>query len=138
MTGPTSDLDEIELRYLGDKQKREVNFLVVKNHKPWFLLEVKRSDTSLSPSFAHFQAQIQAAHAFQLVVSLACQPADCFRVHRPVVVPAWTFPEPTALSTQAAARRTEKSHRLMAHGDRRRPPGRTTCLRPRISFALLF
>jgi hypothetical protein len=30
-------------------------------------------------------------HAFQLVVSLAYQPADCFRVHRPVVVPTRTF-----------------------------------------------
>jgi predicted AAA+ superfamily ATPase len=82
---------EFGLRYLRDKQKREVDFLVVKNHKPWFLLEVKMSDTSLSPSLAHFQAQTQAAHAFQLVVSLAYQPADCFRVHRPVVVPARTF-----------------------------------------------
>lgn len=62
---------EFELRYLRDKQKREVDFLVVKNHKPWFLLEGKMSDTSLSPSLAHFQAQTQAAHAFQLVVSLA-------------------------------------------------------------------
>jgi uncharacterized protein len=41
---------EFEWRYLRDKQKRQVDFLVVKNHKPWFLLEVKTSDTSLSPS----------------------------------------------------------------------------------------
>jgi hypothetical protein len=49
------------------------------------------SDTSPSPSLAHFQAQTQAAHAFQLVVSLACQPLDCFRAHQPVAVPARTF-----------------------------------------------
>lgn len=48
---------EFELRYLRDKQKREVDFLVVKNHKPWFLLEVKMSDTGLSPLLAHLQAQ---------------------------------------------------------------------------------
>jgi len=82
---------EFELRYVRDKQKREEDFLLVKNHKPWFLVEVKMSDTSLSPTLAHFQAQTQAAHAFQLMVSLASQPADCFRVHRPVVVPARTF-----------------------------------------------
>jgi len=82
---------EFELRYLRDKQKREVDFLVVKNHKPGFLLAMKMSDTSLSPALAPFQAQTRAAHAFQLVVSLAYQPADCFRVHRPVVVPAGTF-----------------------------------------------
>jgi uncharacterized protein len=82
---------DFELRYLRDKRKREVDFLVVKDHKPWFLVEVKLSETSLSPSLAHFQSQTKAAHAFQLVVNLEYQPADCFRVHRPVVVPARTF-----------------------------------------------
>lgn len=82
---------DFELRYLRDKQKREVDFVVVKDRRPWFLVEVKLSETSLSPSLAHFQAQTKAAHAFQLVTSLAYQPTDCFRVHRPVVVPARTF-----------------------------------------------
>jgi uncharacterized protein len=82
---------DFELRYLRDKQKREVDFLVVKDRKPWFLVEVKLSETNLSPSLAHFQTQTKAAHAFQLVMSLAYQPADCFRVHRPVVVPAKTL-----------------------------------------------
>ena len=40
------------------------DFLVLKNHKPRFLLEVKMSDTSLSPALDHFQAQTQAAHAY--------------------------------------------------------------------------
>ncbi len=82
---------EFELRYLRDKQKREVDFLVVKDRKPWFLLEVKVSETNLSPALAHFQAQTKAAHAFQLVFNLAYQQADSFRIHRPVVVPARTF-----------------------------------------------
>ena len=79
---------EFELRYLSDKQKREVDFLVVKDRKPWFLVEVK---LSLSPSLIHFQAQTKATHAFQVVLSLPYEPADCFRVHRPVVFPARTF-----------------------------------------------
>jgi len=82
---------DFQLRYLRDKLKREVDFLVVKNRKPWFLVEVQLSETSLSPSLAHFQAQTKAAHAFQLVVNLAYQPSDCFRVHRPIVVPGRTF-----------------------------------------------
>ncbi|MBV9625123.1 MAG: ATP-binding protein [Acidobacteria bacterium] len=80
-----------ELRYLRDKQKREVDFLVVKDRKPWFMVEVKLKETSLSPSLAHFQAQTKATHAFQVVVSLPYEPADCFHVNRPVVVPAKTF-----------------------------------------------
>lgn len=82
---------EFELRYLRDKQKREVDFLVVKDRKPWFLVEVKVSETSLSPALAHFQAQTKAAHAFQIVFNLAHQQADSFRIHRPVVAPARTF-----------------------------------------------
>ena len=82
---------DFELRYLRDKQKREVDFLVVRDRKPWFLVEVKLSETSLSPSLAYFQGPTKAAHAFQVVTSLTYQPADCFRVHRPVVVPAKTF-----------------------------------------------
>jgi len=68
--------------------KREVDFLVVRDRKPWFLIEVKLSETSLAPSLAYFQGQTKAAHAFQVVMSLAYQPADCFAIHRPVVVPA--------------------------------------------------
>src|SRR5215472_4267070 len=49
-----------ELRYLRDKQKREVDFLVLKDRKPWFMVEVKLNETSLSPSLAHFQTQIKA------------------------------------------------------------------------------
>jgi len=80
-----------ELRYLRDKQKREVDFLVVKDRKPWFPVEVKQSDTGLSSALAHFQAQTKATHAFQVVLSLKFEDADCFRLHRPVVVPARTF-----------------------------------------------
>ena len=82
---------DFELRYLRDKQKREVDFLVVRDRKPWFLVEVKLSEASLSPSLAYFQGQTKAAHAFQVVMSLAYEPADCFKVQRPVVVPAKTF-----------------------------------------------
>jgi uncharacterized protein len=82
---------DFELRYLRDKQRREVDFLVVRDRKPWFLVEVKLSEASLSPSLAYFQGQTKAAHAFQVVISLAYQPADCFKAQRPVVVPAKTF-----------------------------------------------
>jgi hypothetical protein len=82
---------DFELRYLRDKQKREVDFLVVRDRKPWFLVEVKLSDTALSPPLAHFQAQTKAPHAFQVVMNLPYEPADCFKVRQPVVVPAKTF-----------------------------------------------
>lgn len=84
-------LGDFELRYLRDKQKREVDFLVVRDRKPWFLVEAKLSETALSSSLAHFQAQANASHAFQVVINLPYEPVDCFRVHQPVAVPARTF-----------------------------------------------
>jgi predicted AAA+ superfamily ATPase len=82
---------DFELRYLRDKMKREVDLLVVKDRKPWFLVEVKLGDTALSPSLAHFQKQIGAPHAFQAVIHLPYEPADCFTTNRPTVVPAKTL-----------------------------------------------
>lgn len=82
---------DFELRYVRDKQKREVDFLIVRDRKPWFLVEAKLADTHRSPSLAYFQGQTNAPHAFQVVVNLPYEPADCFKVHRPVVVPARTF-----------------------------------------------
>ena len=82
---------DFELRYLRDKQKREVDFLVVRDRKPWFLAEVKLSDRNLSPSLLRFQGQTKAAHAFQVVMNLPYEPADGFVTSRPVVIPARTF-----------------------------------------------
>jgi len=84
-------LGDFELRYLRDKQKREVDFVVVKDRKPWFLVEVKMSDQTLSPALGYFQAQTNAQHSFQVVMNLPYQQADCFRIHRAVVVPAKSF-----------------------------------------------
>lgn len=82
---------DFELRYLRDKQKREVDFLIVRDRQPWFLVEVKLSDANLSPALGYFQAQTKAPHAFQVVMNLPYEPADCFQVRRSVVVPAKTF-----------------------------------------------
>ncbi len=84
-------LGDFELRYLRDKVKREVDFLVVKDQSPWFLVEVKSSDTHLSPALRHFQQQTKAPHAFQAVLSLPYESTDCFAAERPVVVPALTL-----------------------------------------------
>lgn len=84
-------LGRFELRYLRDKQQREVDFLVVRERKPWFLVEVKQSDTKLSPALAYYQKQIEAPHAFQVVIDLPYEQADCFKTKRPTVVPARTL-----------------------------------------------
>ena len=84
-------LGHYELRYLRDKLKREVDFVVVRDGKPWFLVEVKKADANLSPALAHFQAQTGAEHAFQVVLDLPYEEANCFAHRKPIVVPAKTF-----------------------------------------------
>jgi predicted AAA+ superfamily ATPase len=84
-------LGDFELRYMRDKQKREVDFLVVRDREPWFLVEAKLAETVTAPALAHFQAQTGAPHAFQVVMNLPFEAVDCFSARNPVVVPARTF-----------------------------------------------
>lgn len=84
-------LGTFELRYLRDKQKREVAFVVIRDKRPWFLVEVKQSDTKLSPELGYFQTQVGAAHAVQAVASLDYVEVDCFGYAKPVVVPMKTL-----------------------------------------------
>ena len=82
---------EFSLGYLRDKSKREVDFVVVRDRIPWFLVEVKKGKESLSDALAFFQRRIGAKHAFQVVLDSEYVDQDCFEYESPVVVPARTF-----------------------------------------------
>jgi len=84
-------LGTFALHYLRDTQKREVDFLVVCDEEPWFLVEVKRGRQSLSPHLRYFQKQTGARHAFQVAVEADYVDADCFGHETPLTVPARTF-----------------------------------------------
>jgi predicted AAA+ superfamily ATPase len=85
-------LGKFELGYLRDKEKREVDFMVIRNNKPWFLAEIKHHEESMSPALGFFQDQVKAPFAFQVVFDVDYVNADCFaKPGGPVVVPARTF-----------------------------------------------
>ncbi len=85
-------LGTFELGYLRDKEQREVDFVVVRDGKPWFLVEAKTGDDTLSRALKSFQDQVNAPHAFQVVLEADFVKADCFAAGpRPLVVPARTF-----------------------------------------------
>lgn len=84
-------LGRFELCYLRDKLKREVDFLVVRDRKPWFLVEIKTGGTSLSDALEYFQKATKAPHAFQAVLDLPYVEADCFSRREPAVVPVKTL-----------------------------------------------
>jgi len=85
-------LGNFHLGYLRDKSQREVDFVVVREGKPWFLAEVKYREQSISNHLEHFQKQTGAPLAFQVVVDADYVDADCFASPRgPLIVPAKTL-----------------------------------------------
>lgn len=85
-------LGKFDLGYLRDKEKREVDFLVVQNGKPWFLAEIKHHEESISPALKYYQDQLKAPFAFQLVIEAEYVDANCFaKPGGPLVVPATTL-----------------------------------------------
>ena len=85
-------LGNFKLGYLRDTNQKEVDFIVVRDDQPWFMVEVKNSSRKLSPALKYFQEQTLTPFAFQVVIDAEYQDADCFSVKgRPVIVPAKTF-----------------------------------------------
>jgi uncharacterized protein len=85
-------LGNFELYFLRDKEKREVDFLITQDQKPWLMVEVKSSAKEpLSPNLKTFQVQIEAQHVLQVVFDLPYVEVDCFDLKVPKIVPASTF-----------------------------------------------
>ena len=85
-------LGRFELGYLRDKEGHETDLVVVRDGKPWFLVEIKYRDESLSGDLRYFQDRLGAPFAFQVVIVADYVDADCFAKPRgPLVVPARTF-----------------------------------------------
>jgi len=85
-------LGTFDLGYLRDKSRREVDFIVARDGKPWFLVEVKHGDRTVAGALRYFQEQTRAPFAFQVVLDADYVDADCFtRPSEPLLVPARTF-----------------------------------------------
>ncbi|PKN00180.1 MAG: hypothetical protein CVU78_02530 [Elusimicrobia bacterium HGW-Elusimicrobia-2] len=82
---------DYDLFYLRTFEKREIDFLVTKDKKPWFLVEVKTKEEKLNKNLSYFQEKTKAAYAFQVVFNKEFVDKDCFGTHYPIVVPARTF-----------------------------------------------
>ncbi len=58
---------QLDLCFVRDKEHREVNFLVLREKKPWFLVECKSNDLQPSAALAYFQKALGTSAAYQLV-----------------------------------------------------------------------
>jgi len=85
-------LGQYALWFIRDKEKREVDFLVSRDNKPWFLVEVKLSSKAgMSKNLVYFQQKIKTKHAFQVAFDQDYISGDCFKHSDPIIVPARTF-----------------------------------------------
>lgn len=57
----------LELYYLKNKQKQEIDFLLVKDKKPWLPIEVKLNDESLSKNWLFYFKYLPCKFGIQLV-----------------------------------------------------------------------
>ena len=56
----------MELRYLRDTDKREIDFVVLKDQKPIFAVECKRSETTPTPAAQYFRERSKIPKFFQV------------------------------------------------------------------------
>jgi len=61
-------LPPIDLHYLRDREKREVDFLLTLDRRPWALIEVKISDRSPTPAMSYFAERLKAPLKIQVVL----------------------------------------------------------------------
>ena len=65
--------------YIRDKEKREVDFLVSKNNKPWLLIEAKyHNQNKLSPALIYYHQKLQPAYSLQVVIDMDYVDKSCF------------------------------------------------------------
>ena len=60
-------LGDYELFYLRDREHREVDFLIVKDKKPWLMVECKKRSEALSKSLYYFRERLEPAYTYQVI-----------------------------------------------------------------------
>lgn len=58
---------EFRLHYVRDREKREVDFLITENLKPYALIETKLSEEEPDPSLLYFSERLKPAYTLQVV-----------------------------------------------------------------------
>jgi len=64
------DGDRYELRYIRDREKHEVDFVILKNQEILQLIEVKWSDSAVSKSLQYFSERLKPKNVIQIVGTL--------------------------------------------------------------------
>ena len=62
--------EALELYFVRDKEKREVDFLVTREKKPWLLIEAKLSNPNPEPAMHYFAQRLGVKHKLMVVANL--------------------------------------------------------------------
>jgi predicted AAA+ superfamily ATPase len=82
-----SDGEKMELRFLRDTDKREIDFVVIKNKKPLFAVECKTGEKNLTPHIPYFKARTNIPHFYQVHLGSKHKEID----ERTTIIPFWRF-----------------------------------------------
>lgn len=66
---PDTGEGDFELYFLRNKEKQEIDFLIVRDGAPWLPVEVKRSDSALSPNWKKFASMLSCKRGLQIIRS---------------------------------------------------------------------
>lgn len=58
--------ERLDLRYFRTRMGHEVDFVVLRNRKPWMAVEVKLSEEPLAPGLRYLLERVAVPHAFQV------------------------------------------------------------------------
>jgi predicted AAA+ superfamily ATPase len=58
--------ERMELRFLRDRDKREIDFVILKNKKPLFAVECKTGEKQLSPHIHYFKQRTSIPEFYQV------------------------------------------------------------------------
>ena len=56
--------EKMELRYIRDTEGREVDFVIIKNKKPIFMIECKISDNNVTNNLKYFKDRLKIPKAY--------------------------------------------------------------------------
>lgn len=57
----------VKLNFLRNAEKKEVDFLVSINQKPWFAVEVKMNETNISPHLHYYREKLNIPYCYQVI-----------------------------------------------------------------------
>lgn len=62
-----SDFYRVQLSSLRNVEKKEGDFLVTVDNRPWFCVEAKYQDKAISANLGYFQERLDIPYAFQVI-----------------------------------------------------------------------